>query len=153
MSQSEVHARNFLMHRGALMDLYAQLPDDQGTFSAWEGGMTFIVQADYLSGSSERFMGMISGEVPAGPPTPVTPSADLQAARERLATTTEHAAAVMRSLSDEDLHRRITAFGGREMPIAALLDALIGHEAHHKGQVWVMARMVGIKPPMFVKMG
>ena len=57
------------------------------------------------------------------------------------------------ALSTEDLSRRVTAFGGRELPISALLDMVIAHEAHHKGQVWLMARMIGIKPPMFVKMG
>ncbi|MFD1732035.1 DinB family protein [Deinococcus malanensis] len=30
---------------------------------------------------------------------------------------------------------------------------MVSHEAHHKGQVWMMARMIGIKPPMYVKMG
>jgi uncharacterized damage-inducible protein DinB len=47
----------------------------------------------------------------------------------------------------------VPAFGGREMPVTALLDMIITHEAHHKGQVWVMARMIGVKPPRFVKMG
>ncbi|MFC4639101.1 DinB family protein [Deinococcus hohokamensis] len=149
ISPSEIYARNFLMHRGALMDLYAQLPADQGHFSAWDGGMSFVGQADHLAGSSERFLAMIAGQTPAA----VQGSASLEEARGRLETTAQTAAAAMRALSAEDLGRRVTAFGGREMPVSALLDALIGHEAHHKGQVWVMARMIGIKPPMFVRMG
>ncbi|MBI0446781.1 MULTISPECIES: hypothetical protein [Deinococcus] len=34
---SEIYARNFLMHRGALQDLYAELPEEQAHFSAWDG--------------------------------------------------------------------------------------------------------------------
>lgn len=150
---SEIYARTFLSHRSALLDLYHQLPDEQANFSAWDGGMSFIGLADHLAGSSERFIGLISGEAPAGPPTPGTGSATLQNATERLSATAEQAAAAMRALTPEDLARRVPAFGGREMPVSALLDALIAHEAHHKGQVWLMARMVGVKPPMFVKMG
>lgn len=152
ISPSEIYARNFQMHRGALMDLYAQLPEEQGTFSAWEGGMSFIGLADHLAGSSQMFAGMIAGQAPARP-APGSGSATLQEARDRLAATTESAAATMRGLTPEDLARRIPAFGGQEMPVTALLDALINHEAHHKGQVWMMARMVGVQPPMFVKMG
>ncbi|WP_019587390.1 DinB family protein [Deinococcus apachensis] len=148
---SEIYARTFQSHRSALMDLYAQLPDEQGGFSAWEGGMSFIGLADHLAGSSQMFSSMIAGQAPARP-APGGGSTTLQEARDRLAATTESAAEAMRALTPEDLARRVPAFGGREMPVSALLDALIAHEAHHKGQIWMMARMVGVKPPMFVKM-
>ncbi|BDP40534.1 hypothetical protein DAETH_05030 [Deinococcus aetherius] len=153
LSASEIYARTFESHRGALLDLYAQLPDEQANFSAWEGGMSFLGLADHLAGSSERLLGMMTGQMPAMPPQPGPASATLQEARDRLASTTGQAAQAMHSLSEADLSRRVPAFGGREMPVSALLDALIAHEAHHKGQVWMMARMVGVKPPMFVKMG
>ncbi|ACO45029.1 DinB family protein [Deinococcus deserti] len=149
VNPAETYARNFLMHRGALMDLYAQLPEDQGTFSAWEGGMTFIGLADHLSGSCQRLLSMVAGEKPGA----VASSATLQEARGRLETTGEQIARAIRAMGPEDLERRVVAFGGREMPAAALLDAMVSHEAHHKGQVWMMARMLGIKPPMYIKMG
>ncbi|WP_019010288.1 DinB family protein [Deinococcus aquatilis] len=149
-SRSAVFARTLQGHRAALMDLYADLPDEQAQFAAWEGGMSFVGLADHLSGSSERFLSMVQGQTPGALPAP---SADLPAARLRLQQTTDAALGVISALSNEDLSRRVTAFGGRELPISALLDMVIAHEAHHKGQVWLMARMIGIKPPMFVKMG
>ncbi|UQN05237.1 DinB family protein [Deinococcus sp. QL22] len=149
-SRSALLARALHSHRAALMDLYAELPDDQAQFAAWEGGMSFVALADHLSGSSERFLGMVQGQAPGALPAP---SADLPAARARLQQTTEAAMSAIAALGNEDLGRRVTAFGGREMPIAAMVDMLITHEAHHKGQVWMMARMIGVKPPMFVKMG
>ncbi|MEF2276852.1 DinB family protein [Deinococcus sp. YIM 134068] len=152
MNPAELHARTFEMHREALIDLYGQLPEEHGNFRAWEGGMSLIGQADHLAGSSTMLLGMIAGQAPERP-APGTGSASVAEVRERLRQTTDHVAAALRALSPEDLSRRVPAFGGREMPVAALIDSLIGHEAHHKGQVWVMARMVGVKPPMFVKMG
>lgn len=148
---SEIYARNFLMHRGALQDLYAELPEEQAHFSAWDGGMTFIDLADHLAGSSQMFLGMIRGQM-LPRPAEGSGSASLQEARARLAATTEQAAEAMRALIPADFTRRVPAFGG-ELPVSALLDALLAHEAHHKGQVWLMARMVGVKPPMFLKRG
>ncbi|EYB66994.1 DinB family protein [Deinococcus phoenicis] len=145
------YADVFRMHRAALIACYELLPDEQGTFAAWEGGMSLIGIADHLAGSSQRLLGMLGEEAPA-PLLDVSGSADLPSARSRLQESTENALLALRALNEEDLGRHVQAFG-REMPVAALLDFLIQHEAHHKGQVWMMARMVGVKPPMFVKLG
>lgn len=150
MTEAAQYARTFEMHRAALNDLYSLLPDDQGQFAAWSGGMSFIGQADHLATSTARLLAMLSGEAPYPAPDG---SADLPGARTRLQESTETALSAIRALSDEDLARRVPAFGGREMPIRALLDMIVGHEAHHKGQVWMMARMVGVQPPMFIKLG
>lgn len=152
MNPAELHARTFRMHREALMDLYARLPEEHGPFRAWEGGMSLIGQADHLAASSTMLLGMIAGQAP-GRPAPGAGSASVAEVQERLRQTTDQVAAALSALTPDDLARRVPAFGGREMPVAALIDSLIGHEAHHKGQVWVMARMVGVQPPMFVKMG
>lgn len=39
------------------------------------------------------------------------------------------------------------------MPLYGLIDFMVQHEAHHKGQIWLMARMIGLEPAMFVKAG
>lgn len=150
MNLAANYARAFAMHRAALNDLYALLPDEQASFAAWDGGMSFVGLADHLASSSDRMLAMLQGQAP-GPRA--DGSADLSGARTRLLESTETALAAIRGLSDEDMSRRVPAFGGREMPVSALLDMIVSHEAHHKGQVWMMARMVGVQPPMFVKMG
>lgn len=150
MSQASHHARQFTANRSALLDLYDMLPEDQGKFAAWDGGMSFIGLADHLSGSLTRFMGLIAGE---GMGTPAPASTSLDEARQRLRDTHQTAVSAIEGMNDADLDRRVPAFGGREMPVRALLDMVTTHEVHHKGQVWMMARMVGVQPPMFVKMG
>ena len=150
MTNAQTYANAYRMHRAALQDLYAELPDDQGHFKAWDGGMSFIGLADHLSASAGRVPALLSGEKPA----PMGEgSADLNEARQRLSDSTEQVVQTLENLSDEDISRRITAFGGREMPVSALIDQIISHEAHHKGQAWMMARMVGVQPPFFVKLG
>lgn len=149
MSQSSHYAQQFQAHRSALTDLYAQLPEDQANFSAWDGGMSFLGLADHLSGSSGRLVGLTRQQAPA---EALPPSQTLAGARERLAQTQAEVAGVIAALTDKDLERRVVGIGGREMAVADLLDMLITHEAHHKGQIWMMARMVGVKPGRYVKM-
>jgi uncharacterized damage-inducible protein DinB len=142
------YAQSFLMHRNALTNLLENIPADQGEFKAWDGGMSFRALTDHLRGSSERANAMLRGQKPEKP----EPSADLSTAIERLRETTSSLSGLLDSLSDETLARVIPAFGGREMPVSSLVDFIIAHEAHHKGQIWMMARMIGIEPPMFVTM-
>ncbi|GHF40598.1 putative damage-inducible protein DinB [Deinococcus metalli] len=149
MSQATRHARAFQSHRAALIDLYAQLPDEHATFKAWEEGMTFLRLADHLSGSVGRVPALLEGRQPDAP---AAPSATLADAQARLQATLDMFVTTASALSDDDLQRRIPAFG-RELPVWTMLDFITQHEAHHKGQAWMMARMVGVQPPMFVKLG
>jgi uncharacterized damage-inducible protein DinB len=149
MSQATRHARAFQSHRAALIDLYAQLPDEHATFRAWDEGMTFLRLADHLSGSVGRVHALLEGRQPDAPAAPSTTLTD---ARARLQATQDALVAATFALSDDDLQRHVQAFG-RELPVWAVLDFITQHEAHHKGQAWMMARMVGVQPPMFVKLG
>jgi len=143
------YARSFMMHRAALLHLLDQIPSEQAGFRAWEDGMSFHALADHLAGSSERLGALVGGAAPG----PVQASPDFDSARERLRTGAARTQDLLSSLTPEQLARPIQAFGGREMPVSALADFVIQHEAHHKGQVWLMARMIGVQPPMFVRLG
>ncbi len=149
-ARSRNYAAAFQMHRAALQDLYAAVPDDRGDFKAWEGGMSFIGLADHLSASVARLPAMLRGEKPE---SAAGGSSDLAAARQRLSESAGQTAQLLAGMSDEDFDRRISAFGGREMPVGAVMDFIVNHEAHHKGQAWLMARMLGLQPPFFVKLG
>lgn len=151
MALNRSYLAAFNMHRAALQDLYAQLPAEQSDFRAWPEGMSFTGLADHLAGSSERIMALVQGQAPAAPGS-TPPSASLSEARERLEHSTRTLSEFLDSLSDEDISRVVTAFGGRQMPVSTLLDFNINHEAHHKGQAWMMARMIGVQPPFFTKL-
>ncbi len=146
---NEHYVRSFLAHRRALQQFYAELPADQAHFKAWEGGMDFLAQANHLASSAQRLVGMLQNrEV-----TPGEAATDLAGVRQRLESTNAEVVTAISSLQEADLAKVVPAFGSMQMPIAALVDMLIGHEAHHKGQVWLMARMIGIAPPRYVQLG
>jgi uncharacterized damage-inducible protein DinB len=148
MTNGERYAHTLMMHRGALLDLLELIPDDKGDFAAWEGGMSFHKLADHLSGSTNRIPSIVNGQAPAK----TEPSADFAAAKAGIKASSEKTRAYLMGLSDEQLSNVIEAFGGNKMPVSVLVEFLISHEAHHKGQAWMMARMIGIEPPRFVKM-
>jgi uncharacterized damage-inducible protein DinB len=145
----KIFARSFTMHRAALIELLEKIPAEQADFKAWEGGMSFARIADHLSGSSIRMGKMMQGVKPDA----IEPSADFSSAIDRLKATLTDTQAMLGGMSDEAFQVVAPAFGGREMHMAAMVDFMIQHEAHHKGQVWMMARMIGVEPAMFIKMG
>ncbi|GAA3997518.1 hypothetical protein GCM10022631_05160 [Deinococcus rubellus] len=149
-ARSQNYTAAFQMHRAALQDLYAALPDDRGDFKAWEGGMSFVGLADHLSATSARLPAMLRSEKPA---PAAAGSANMQEARQRLADSSQQTVQMLAEMGDGDFDRHVVAFGGREMPVGALMDFIVNHEAHHKGQAWLMARMLDVQPPFFVKLG
>ena len=112
--------------------------------------MNFISLSDHLDVSAKGILAAIGGQAPS---REVVPSQSLQEARTRLEGSGQQVAQALSGLSDEELAREIPAFGGRMMPLVQFAELLIMHEAHHKGQVWLMARQVSVKPPFFVQMG
>ena len=53
-------------------------------------------------------------------------------------------------LSDDDLERRCTTPAGAELRTWKWLRAMIEHEVHHRGQLYLMLRMVSVEtPPLY----
>ena len=58
--------------------------------------------------------------------------------------------AVLRSLSDEDLEKKCKNPDGTEITVWKWLRAMIEHENHHRGQIYLYLSMLGVKtPPLF----
>ncbi len=57
---------------------------------------------------------------------------------------------IFRALSDEDLQRRCTTPGGASLAVWKWLRAMVEHEVHHRGQLYLMLGMIGVEtPPIF----
>ncbi|MFW6084487.1 MAG: DinB family protein [Gemmatimonadota bacterium] len=70
--------------------------------------------------------------------------------REFLRDTHAESVAIFGSLSVEDLRARCTTPGGATLPVWKWLRAMVEHEVHHRGQVYLMLRMLGVDtPPLF----
>lgn len=142
------YLQTWMMHRGAILDLLEKLPDDKGDFAAWEGGMTFTKMVDHLSGATLNLTGMMAGRERVK----LEPSASLSSAGSRLGEATQTVQKRISEMTDEGLSTQVFAFG-TQMPAYKLIEFLINHDAHHKGQLWLMTRMIGLEPPRFVKVG
>lgn len=58
--------------------------------------------------------------------------------------------ALLRGLSIEDLQRPCTTPGGRPLATWKWLRAMLEHEAHHRGQIYLMLSMRGVStPPLY----
>jgi uncharacterized damage-inducible protein DinB len=143
------YAQAFMRHRGALLAFLDSIPEDKVNFRAWEGGMTLLELLDHLAHSGDRVLAMSRGEAPPKP----TPATTLAEVRARLQDNAQQVVQALEGLTEEQLNQTVEAFGGRRMPVFTLLDFLREHEAHHKGQIWLMARMLGLEPPRYVKLG
>ena len=54
------------------------------------------------------------------------------------------------NLTDADLESKVATPAGAEMKLWKWLRAMLEHEAHHRGQLYLMLRMIGIAtPPLF----
>lgn len=57
---------------------------------------------------------------------------------------------LLSSLSDEDLARKCTTPGGADLAVGKWLRAMIEHEAHHRGQLYMYCGFLDIPtPPIF----
>lgn len=64
--------------------------------------------------------------------------------------THDESMALLRELTPDDLRQRCAAPSGAMLPVWKWLRALAEHEVHHRGQLYLMLRMIDVTtPPMF----
>jgi len=57
---------------------------------------------------------------------------------------------IFESLADEDLQRKCTTPGNAQIPVWKWLRAMVEHEIHHRGELYIYINLLGVKtPPMF----
>lgn len=67
-----------------------------------------------------------------------------------LNTAHAEAVAIFRGLSDEDLQKKCTTPGGTQITVWKWLRAMIEHEIHHRGQIYLYLAMLDVPtPPLY----
>ncbi|SFJ02071.1 DinB family protein [Thermoflavimicrobium dichotomicum] len=140
--------KRWRMHRNALIQLAAKLPESGASWRPWSGGMSTLELLHHIAWTPDFFFAAIEGRDDLNiPPVPAT----IEEARQLLDELTKEHEAKISAYTDSDLQKEVTikAFNITE-PVVEVLHRLIGHEAHHKGQLITYARMLEIEPPFYV---
>jgi uncharacterized damage-inducible protein DinB len=128
-----------------------RLPESELEWSHAPGRFTFGDLLRHLAGI-ERFM--YAENVQGHPSRYPGHSASLGAGLSGVRTYMEHchaeSLAIFRGLSADDLQRKCVTPAGKPITTWKWLRSMVEHEAHHRGQLYLMASMRGVSiPPLY----
>ena len=154
MSKAEQFLDGWLRHRLVVLEVLDQLTDKDVNFQPWEKAMTLGELVTHIVTVPELFVNAIEqGQLvfPQGQKPSFSSAAEL---RQFAGELTDKTQASIGALSDEKFEEMIdvSRIFGQPLPGGVLLNAMRDHEIHHKGQLFVYARMMGAETlPMYVK--
>jgi uncharacterized damage-inducible protein DinB len=139
------YAAAFLNHREPLLELLEMIPADQGEFKIYPGGLSIHEQVDQLFGFDASVLGALTGSEVSS-----EASSDLRSATSRLREATPKIAGLFGAMNSDQLETPLEV-DGQTRKVYQWLDFVREHEVHHKGQLWMAARMLKIEPPYYIK--
>ena len=140
--------RAFDTARGRTARLAALIPESALDWAPSPGAFTCADIVRHLA-AAERFMFV---EIAVGG-TSRYPGHDKALAYGKegvlayLDTMHEQSMALLQTLDDAALERRITTPAGAQIPTWRWLQLMAEHEAHHRGQLYLMLRLLGVETP------
>ncbi len=143
---TELILNRWRIHRDVLIELVKVFPESATSFRPTPKVMSLVEMIHHLAWVPDFFFASIEEREKKVPPVPQT----LAEARELLEKLTQEHRDVISRFSEADLQREATiqVFNKTE-PISEILQRLITHEAHHKGQLMLYARLLDLEPPFY----
>jgi uncharacterized damage-inducible protein DinB len=137
--------------RARTLRVIERIPPDRLEWTYAENRFTFGDLIRHLA-ATERYM--FAENVQRNPSRYPGHGRDLADGRdavlEYLSTRHTEAIAIFSGLSDEDLLRKCPTPGGIQISTWKWLRAMIEHEVHHRGQIYLMLGMLGVStPPLY----
>jgi uncharacterized damage-inducible protein DinB len=137
--------------RGRTIRVLDHLPESDLEWSYAPNHFTFGDLFRHLAGI-ERYMYAenVSGRPSRYPGHSSTLATGCSAVRSYMDQCHSEALAIFNGFSDSDLQRKCTTPAGTPISVWKWLRAMVEHESHHRGQLYLMASMRGITiPPLF----
>ncbi|WP_367306894.1 DinB family protein [Alicyclobacillus acidocaldarius] len=155
MSKAQSVLTHWHSHRDVLAPLVDSVPEDKLDFKPWDEAMSFRDLVWHILSTSALFAAAAkAGRITDRPERPDLSTK--QALVQAISSFTDRTHADVASVTDEQFESLVDtkAVFGRDLPVKVLLGSMIDHEVHHKGQLFVYARMMGAeKLPFFIHRG
>ncbi|MBF8376487.1 DinB family protein [Alicyclobacillus mali] len=155
MSKAQAVLTHWHSHRDVLAPLVESVPEDKLDFKPWDGAMSFRDLVWHILSTSAWFAAAAqAGRITDRPEKPDLGSK--QALLQAISTFSDRTHADVASVADEQFDSLVDtkAVFGADLPVKALLGSMVDHEIHHKGQLFVYARLMGAeKLPFFIHRG
>lgn len=149
MGKVDAMMKNWLGHREVLEELLKPIADEHVNFKPWDGAKSLGELALHVTQWNQTFATLVkTGECRVPEPLTMTSMSDVRA---MVAELTEKTKKVYASITDAELDLTREFFSGFSASGANLLQIMYDHEVHHKGQLFVYARMVGVKSVPFFR--
>ncbi|WP_161568344.1 DinB family protein [Anaerobacillus alkaliphilus] len=153
MSKAKVFLDSWLRHRLVTNDIIEMVTDKDLDFKPWEGAMSLKELTLHIVQSGDIFVRATQlGAVEK--PSEVQEITTAEELKQVVRNLTANSQSNLESLTDEQLDNLIdvTNLFGTHLPGHVLLNMMRDHEIHHKGQLFIYARMIGLENlPLFVK--
>lgn len=152
MGQAEQMMQVWLKHRNVLEELLKTIPDEHVGYKPWDGAMGLSELAQHIAASADMFVSIVKtgeGEIKSPEFVECETMADVQ---RIVSDYTKKTKATYSAITDAELDTMYDSphpnFRG---PRRNILELVRDHEIHHKGQLFVYARLVGVKElPFFI---
>lgn len=158
MKQTEQMMEEWMEHRLVLEKLLGTIDDDRHMdFKPWDGAMSLGQLALHVAYWGKAFVSMVkTGEEMSayfGSEPDLADFKTMEDIRKAVHDFTGETKTLYASLTESELEAGITSshprLGGQ--PRKFYLTLMYDHEVHHKGQLFVYARMVGVKEVPFFR--
>jgi uncharacterized damage-inducible protein DinB len=151
LANGQSYARQFMMHRTVLQDVLSRVPNDKFDFQPWDNALTLSALAVHMVTSADWFAEAVrTGQFTRSEKVEVSSMADLRRVVDEYTAKTK---STLESLTDEQIEGMVNAkeIFGMDAPGKVWLASMKDHEVHHKGQMFVYARMAGVpEMPFFI---
>ncbi|WP_067932601.1 DinB family protein [Alicyclobacillus kakegawensis] len=150
MNDVQQFVQHWWSHRQVLPKLLQAIPDDKADFRPWDKAMSVTELVMHIASTAYKFVdGVANGRFEPGWEKPQAES--LADARRILDEFTAKTRARLESLTPAHLANTVDgqAVFRFSAPGSVFLASALDHEIHHKGQLFVYARMAGAESVPF----
>lgn len=149
MTTVEHYIKVLEMISSGTMKILEGIPEERFDWRPWEGSFSFKEAVGHIIADELWFVGDVSKAL--GLPSPQTSSEAKGNPKEELGRFWEihrQTVSLVNSLEDQDLEKVVKFMDGKwEAPIYEALQSILEHQVHHRGQLIVYFRILGLEPP------